>query len=231
MARGGCSRAPPCVTQHRALRAVADRQQLRMLRAGIDRERAARTEPATLGPGAGIRRLTLDRRQPPVAGDRRPGAARRAAAPRCRDGADRSAGPRGRPSSTTSPAYITSTREQIVGDHAQIVADQDHRGAEIGVQRAQQVEDLRLDRHVQRRGRFVGQDQRRARWRSPSPASRAGASRRRTGAARNRAPVPDRAMPMRPSSEAARVRAASRCEAADARSSSRSTGARCAAPG
>ena len=40
------------------------------------------------------------------------------------------------------------------------MADEDDRGAEIGVQPAQQVEDLRLDRDVERRRRLVGDQQR-----------------------------------------------------------------------
>ena len=46
-----------------------------------------------------------------------------------------------------------------VGDHAQVVGDQDDRGAELLLQAAQQVEDLRLDRDVERGGRFVGDQQ------------------------------------------------------------------------
>ena len=41
-------------------------------------------------------------------------------------------------------------------DHAQVVADPHHRGAEIALQVAHQLDDLRLCRHVQRRGRLVG---------------------------------------------------------------------------
>src|SRR5450756_41816 len=42
------------------------------------------------------------------------------------------------------------------GHHAQVVRDQDGRGAEVTVDMAQQVEDLRLDRDVECGGRFVG---------------------------------------------------------------------------
>ena len=92
-------------------------------------------------------------------------------------------------------------------------------------------QDLRLDRHVERGGRLVGDDQRRAgaaarwRWR------RAGACRRRTGAGRRRAAA--RARGCRPGSSASRrARAAppraTRCSCAVIASPS---ARRCAAPG
>ena len=53
-----------------------------------------------------------------------------------------------------------------VGHDAQVVGDQDHPGAGLVAQLAQLVEDLRLDRHVERRRRLVGDQQlRRARER------------------------------------------------------------------
>ncbi|CFM38011.1 Uncharacterised protein [Bordetella pertussis] len=45
-----------------------------------------------------------------------------------------------------------------VGDHAHVVRDDDHPDLFLPAQLAQQVEDLRLDRHVQRGGRLVGDD-------------------------------------------------------------------------
>ena len=61
--------------------------------------------------------------------------------------------------------------------HAQIVRDVEDRGAQLVAQAADQVDDLRLERDVQRRGRLVGNQQRRAatagamaimmRWRMP----------------------------------------------------------------
>ena len=45
--------------------------------------------------------------------------------------------------------------------HAEVVRDQDHRHLELLLQRAEQVEDLRLDGHIQRGCRLVGQQQRR----------------------------------------------------------------------
>ena len=45
-----------------------------------------------------------------------------------------------------------------VGDHAHVVRDDDHADLLFAAQLAQQLQDLRLDGHVQRRGRFVGDD-------------------------------------------------------------------------
>ena len=47
----------------------------------------------------------------------------------------------------------------IFGDHAHIVGDQDNRGAGRILDFADQVEDLRLDRHIERGGRLVGDQQ------------------------------------------------------------------------
>ena len=46
-----------------------------------------------------------------------------------------------------------------VGDHAQVVGDQDDRGAQLLLQPPHQVENLRLYRHVQRGGRLIGDQQ------------------------------------------------------------------------
>ena len=43
-----------------------------------------------------------------------------------------------------------------LGDHAHVVRDQHHRGAVLAAQPLQQLDDLRLDRDVERRGRLVG---------------------------------------------------------------------------
>ena len=48
-----------------------------------------------------------------------------------------------------------------VGDHAHVVGDQQHGHAESLPQLAQQLQDLRLHTHVERRGRFVGDQQHR----------------------------------------------------------------------
>ncbi len=46
-----------------------------------------------------------------------------------------------------------------LGDHPEVVGDEDDRGAELLAQRPHQLEDLRLDRHVERGGRLVGDEQ------------------------------------------------------------------------
>jgi hypothetical protein len=46
-----------------------------------------------------------------------------------------------------------------LGDHAEIVGDHHDRGVELGAQPLDEVEDLGLDRHVERRRRLVGDDQ------------------------------------------------------------------------
>ena len=46
-----------------------------------------------------------------------------------------------------------------LGDHAHVVGDQDQRHAALALQVEQQVEDLRLDGDVERRGRLVGDQQ------------------------------------------------------------------------
>ena len=49
------------------------------------------------------------------------------------------------------------------GDHAHVVGDQHHRGAVVAAKALQQGDDLRLDRHVERSGRLVGDDELRVR--------------------------------------------------------------------
>ena len=68
------------------------------------------------------------------------------------------------------------------GDDAEVVRDEHEPHGELALQLGQQVQDLRLDGDVERRGRLVGQDQRRARTSAPWRSSRAGAGRRRAGA-------------------------------------------------
>ena len=63
------------------------------------------------------------------------------------------------PLSTTVPPYITSMRATFCGDHAEVVRDQQQRHAALGHQVGDQVEDLALDRHVERRRRLVGDQQ------------------------------------------------------------------------
>jgi hypothetical protein len=47
-------------------------------------------------------------------------------------------------------------------DHSHVVGDQHHRGAVVAAQPLQQLDDLRLDRHVERRRRLVGDHEPRA---------------------------------------------------------------------
>ena len=63
-----------------------------------------------------------------------------------------------------------------LGDHAEVVGDEHDRHVVLVLEIAHQVEDLRLGRHVERRGRLVGDQQRGsqasaiaiiARWRRP----------------------------------------------------------------
>ena len=46
-----------------------------------------------------------------------------------------------------------------LGDHAQVVGDHQDRHAEVGLELLQQLQDLGLDRHVERRRRLVGDQQ------------------------------------------------------------------------
>ena len=46
-----------------------------------------------------------------------------------------------------------------LGDHAHVVRDQHHGGAALLADALEQLDDLRLDRHVERGGRLVGDDQ------------------------------------------------------------------------
>jgi hypothetical protein len=50
-----------------------------------------------------------------------------------------------------------------LGDHAHVVRHQHHRGAVVAAQALQHLDDLRLDRHVERRRRLVGDDELRLR--------------------------------------------------------------------
>ena len=69
-----------------------------------------------------------------------------------------------------------------LGQHGEVVADQDQRQAELAPQPREQVEHLRLHDHVERGRRLVGDHQRRAGTRARARSSPAGAGRRRAGA-------------------------------------------------
>ncbi len=81
------------------------------------------------------------------------------AARACTDARGRAKTSPSAPHSTTAPRYIT---EHVVGDVAhdlQVVRDEQIGDAQLLLQVHQQVQHLRLDRHVERRHRLVGDDQ------------------------------------------------------------------------
>ncbi len=121
-------------------------------------EGTVRAEAAAGGPVAWVRRLAVDRGQPAVA----------------RLGVDAGRGVQQRPG-----IGVTRIRQQLLGwaflhdlsgiHHqdaladirydTEVVADQDHRSAEVAVELAQQFQDLRLDGHIQGGCRFIGDQQ------------------------------------------------------------------------
>ena len=66
------------------------------------------------------------------------------------------------PVSTIWPAYITATRSAMRATMPRSWVMRMHRHAEFALQVGEQMQDLRLDRDVERRRRLVGDDQRRA---------------------------------------------------------------------
>ena len=78
--------------------------------------------------------------------------------------------------------HTSRPRVGDLGDDAEIVRDEQDRHAQFALQLAQQLEDLRLDRDVERRRRLVGDQQLRAGTTAPSRSSRAAACRRTSGA-------------------------------------------------
>ena len=67
--------------------------------------------------------------------------------------------PRSRPPRRCAPRYITATRSLTCSHHRQIVRDEQVGQPEPLLQVEQQVQDLRLDRDVERRDRLVGHDE------------------------------------------------------------------------
>ena len=128
--------------------------------------------------------------------------------PTCRGAADRGRPRCVGPCSTTRPAYITRIRSAISATTPMscVISTTDIRVSLP--QRADQLEDLRLDRDVERRRRLVRDQHASGRTRAPSRSSPAGASRPRTGAGSRRRAA--RAPGCRPtaSSSIARSRAA-----------------------
>ena len=96
----------------------------------------------------------------------RPRAESRPAARACRDAPGASNSASTDASSTMRPAYITITRWHVSATTPKIVRDHQDRRADTLLQLQHQPQDLRLDRHVQRGRRLVGDQQpRRARQR------------------------------------------------------------------
>ena len=123
-------------------------------------QRAARRERATRRHRADRGRRACDRHELPA----RPG--------HLRDGGQQRAGVRmarvvegrARAGQFRHPAAIEHQHAVgDLGDHAEIVGDEQDGEPRLALQVAQQRQDLRLDRHVERRGRLVGDQQPRAR--------------------------------------------------------------------
>ena len=116
-------------------------------------ERAARREAAALRHQLGRRHGAADRREPPLAAaERRHGAHEADGVGMLRILEDRLDRP-----ALDDPAGIH--HRDLVGDFrhdAEIVRDEDHGRAGLLLQSADEGEDLRLDRHVERRRRLVG---------------------------------------------------------------------------
>ena len=60
--------------------------------------------------------------------------------------------------SATSPAYMTAGAVADLGDDGQVVGDEDEREVEVGRERHEELEDLRLHHHVEGGRRLVGEE-------------------------------------------------------------------------
>ena len=149
-----------------------------------------------------------------------------AAARACRGGAGAPKSSRAGARSTIRPAYITAIASRHAGDDAQVVRDQDDRRADLVAQLADQVEDLRLDRDVERGRRLVGDQQLGLAQRAPSRSSPAGACRRRTRADSGRCGCAASGMPTRSSISIERAARVGARRASRAARAPRSAGAR-----
>ena len=133
--------------------------QRRFLGAARDGEGAARGKAAAGGHVSGRRHDAGDRHQPPR---RRPTAPASSSSARwCRGAAGRRRSRPTGPVSTTLPAYITATRSAISATTPRSWVIRISAAPVSALQLAHQVQDLRLDGHVQRRRRFVRDQQRR----------------------------------------------------------------------
>ena len=139
-----------------AVEAGLERRHLDALRELV---RAAGPEVAALGPVGQRRRQARDRRQalgprPVDAGDRAQQPPRVGVLRVVEDLVERPL--------LDDPARVHH-RDPVgdVGHHAEVVGHEDHRGARLLAQLADALEDLGLDRHVERRGGLVGDQHRR----------------------------------------------------------------------
>ena len=121
----------------------------------LDGVAAARLERAGARRREHVARGAVDRRQPARAATRR-GAARSAAGRACTGGAAGRRSRRRAPASMNMPPYITFTRSHMPATTPRSWVIRISAMSRVGDERAQQVEDLRLDRHVERRRRLVG---------------------------------------------------------------------------
>ena len=117
------------------------------------------------------RHHALDLREPLAA--RLAASGSSAAGPACRDGAAARSSSTRVPSSTIWPAYITATRSASSFTTPRSWRDEQDRRARSSREVAQQLQDLRLDRHVERGGRLVGDQELRPHRPAPSRSSRA----------------------------------------------------------
>ena len=97
-----------------------------------------------------------------------------------------------------STIFAAEHHEHVVGDlgdHAQVVRDEQDRHAALVAELAEDVEDLGLDRDVERGRRLVGDQQLADCTTGPSRSSRAASGRRTSGADTNRRAAPGSGMP------------------------------------
>ena len=127
-------------------------------RARLEPIRAARRERAAGRQRAERRHRALDRAAAACPARRRESTP---AGRACRDASGRRTDRRTGACSTMRPAYITATRSAISATTPRSCVMSSSARSSSRLQLAQQVEDLRLDRDVERRRRLVGDEQRR----------------------------------------------------------------------
>ena len=127
----------------------------RNLAAKCDRMRTAGSEAATGQAAIQARHLARDRGQPPGITGARQGLEQHAAVRMLRTGEEGVA----RSLLDQFAGVHDPDAIRILRDHAEIMSDQQHPHALIGAQSPQQLQHLRLDGHIQRRRRLVGDQQ------------------------------------------------------------------------